>query len=206
MADAGTSQAAPRLLDKFLGSAHRLCENRSQMAPKRPRPKRADISPQEREMFLDAISGTVALSASARALAPKPLAPPAIVIERGPPPTAKLLVETEGERYRGRADGVSKAQVSELAAGKRHVTAQLDLHGKTAIEGADAVRAFLMKQLAGQCVLIIHGKGLHSGGLAVLREATINELLGPSSGMVQAFATAVAKDGGEGATYVLVKR
>jgi DNA-nicking Smr family endonuclease len=176
------------------------------MAPKRTRPNRTDISPQERDLFLDAISGTVALSETARALAPRPVPPPTIVIERGPPPVANLLVEMESERYRGRAEGVSKAQVSELAAGKRHVAAKLDLHGKTAAQAAEAVRAFLMKQLPGQCVLIIHGKGLHSGGLAVLREATVHELLGPSSGMVQAFATAVARDGGEGATYVLVKR
>lgn len=176
------------------------------MATKRPRPKRADISPQERDLFLEAISGTVALSDSARALAPRPVPPPAIVIERGPPPAAKLTVEMEGDRYRGRADGVSKAQLAELAAGKRHVVASLDLHGRTADEGAEVVRAFLMKQSAGQCVLIIHGKGLHSGGLSVLREATHAELLGASSGMVQAFATAVARDGGEGATYVLVKR
>lgn len=158
-------------------------------------------------MFLDAVSGTVALSDSARVLAPRPVPPPrAIVVDRGPPPTAKLTVELDGERYRGRAEGVSKAQLAELAAGKRHVGATLDLHGKKAEEGAEAVRAFLMKQLAGQCVLLIHGKGLHSGGLAVLREAVMQELLGPSSGMVQAFATAMAKDGGEGATYVLVKR
>lgn len=176
------------------------------MAPKRPRPKKVEVSPQDREMFLDAVSGTVALSDSARALAPRPAPPRAIVVDRGPPPTAKLLVDLEGERYRGRADGVSKAQVAELAAGKRHVAATLDLHGKTAAEAAEAVRGFLMRQLAGQCVLIIHGKGLHSGGLSILREAVVQELLGPSSGMVQAFATAAAKDGGEGATYVVVKR
>ncbi len=158
-------------------------------------------------MFLDAVSGAVALSDSARALAPRPVPPPrAVVVDRGPPPAVKLLVEVEGERYRARADGVSKAQVAELAAGKRHVGATLDLHGKTGEESAEAVRAFLMRQLAGQCVLIIHGKGLHSGGISVLREATVQELLGPSSGMVQAFATATPRDGGEGATYVLVKR
>lgn len=176
------------------------------MAPKRPRPIRNDVSPQERELFLDAINGTVALPDAARALAPKPPPPKrAVAVDRGPPPEAKLLFEVEGERYRVRADGVSKAQVAELAAGKRHVTASLDLHGKTSEEGAEAIRGFLMKQLGGQCVLIIHGKGLHSGGVSVLRDATVAELMGPSSGMVHAFATAAAKDGGEGATYVLVR-
>lgn len=163
-------------------------------------------------MFLDAINGTVALSDSARALAPAPQPPPrAQVTDRGPPPPAKLHIEVEGERYRARSAGVSKAQVAELAAGKRHVAATLDLHGKNALDAAEAIRAFLGRQLAGQCVLLIHGKGLHSGpngsvGLPILRDATIEELLGPSSGLVQAFSTAAAKDGGEGATYVVVKR
>jgi DNA-nicking Smr family endonuclease len=76
----------------------------------------------------------------------------------------------------------------------------------SAISAADAIRGFLARQLGGQCVLLIHGKGLHSGGISVLREATVAELMGPSSGMVHAFATAVPRDGGEGATYVLVKR
>jgi DNA-nicking Smr family endonuclease len=207
LATSRTLQKNPRGLDKFLGSAPSLCENRRQMAPKRPRPNRSDISPQDRAMFLEAINGTVALSDSVRVLAPLPAPPPrAQVIERGPPPVAKLHIEVEADRYRARAAGVSKAQVADLAAGKRHIAATLDLHGKTTLDGAEAVRAFLLRQLAGQCVLIIHGKGLHSDGLALMRDATIEELLGPSSGMVQAFATAAPKDGGEGATYVLVKR
>lgn len=175
------------------------------MAPKRPRPNRSDISPQDRAMFLEAINGTVALSDSVRVLAPLPPPPPRVAVIE-PPAVAKLHIEVEADRYRARAAGVSKAQVADLAAGKRHVAATLDLHGKNTLDGAEAVRAFLLRQLSGQCVLIIHGKGLHSDGLALMRDATIEELLGPSSGMVQAFATAAPKDGGEGATYVLVKR
>ncbi len=176
------------------------------MAPKRPRPNRSELSPQDRELFLTAINGTVALSDSVRVLAPLPVPPPRVVaVDRTPPPS-KLHAEVNGDRYQGRAAGVSKSQLAELAAGKRHVAAQIDLHGKTAVEGAEAVRMFLQRQLSGLCVLLIHGKGLHSGGLAVLRDAVIEELMGPSSGMVQAFATAMPKDGGEGATYVMVKR
>lgn len=203
------SAAPARLqLDKFLGTNPLVCETCS-MASKRPRPPRQELSPQDRDLFLEAVSGTVTLGD--RHLAPLPAArtsarAAAVIIERTAPPPEQLVVEVEGERYRARASGVSKAQVAELAGGKRHVSATLDLHGKSALDAADAVRGFLSRALAGQCVLIIHGKGLHSGGLSVLREATLAELMGPSSGMVHAFATAVARDGGEGATYVLVKR
>ena len=179
------------------------------MASKRPRPPRQDVSPQERDLFLEAVEGTVTLGD--RQLAPLPprrtsARAVAVILDRGPPPPAPLFVEMEGDRYRVRAAGVSKAQVAELASGKVHVAATLDLHGLTAVNAAEATRGFLGRALAGQCVLVIHGKGLHSGGLSVLRDAVVAELMGPSSGMVHAFATAVAKDGGEGATYVLVKR
>lgn len=176
------------------------------MASKRPRPPRQDVSPEERDLFLDAVAGAVALGD--RHLAPLP-APrtsaraSAVLLARDLPPVEQLMVEVEGERYRARAQGVSKAQVSELAAGKRHIAATLDLHGKNATEAAEAVRGFLSRALSGQCVLIIHGKGLHSDGVGVLRNATLGELMGPSSGLVHAFSTAVAKDGGEGATYVV---
>ncbi|MEZ4359086.1 MAG: Smr/MutS family protein [Kofleriaceae bacterium] len=174
------------------------------MASKRTRPPRNELSPAERELFLDAVSGAVALAD--RQLAPPAPRPRAVKLAPPTPPPAQLLVELAGERYRARAAGVSKAQVAELAAGKRHIHGRLDLHGRSAAEAAEVVRNYLGGRLSGECVLIIHGKGLHSEGLSVLRDATVQELLGPSSGMVQAFATAQPRDGGEGATYVLVKR
>ena len=54
-----------------------------------------------------------------------------------------------------------------------------------------------------RCVLIIHGRGLHSEHGAPLREAVLAELLGPLSGFVHALATAAPADGGEGATYLV---
>lgn len=179
------------------------------MASKRPRPAKSELSPADRELFLEACAGVVALED--RHLAPRP-APPssaravAKILARQTPAPAPLLVEVEGERYHARAVGVSLQQVAELSAGKRHVAARLDLHGKKEAQAVEALREFLARALPGQCLLIIHGKGLRSGGLSILRDATIAELMGPSSGMVHAFATAAPKDGGEGATYVLVKR
>ena len=36
-------------------------------------------------------------------------------------------------------------------------------------------------------------------------QSKLNELLGPLSGFVHAFATAAASDGGEGATYLMLR-
>jgi DNA-nicking Smr family endonuclease len=58
------------------------------------------------------------------------------------------------------------------------------------------------------CVIVIHGKGVHSPqGAGVLR-GEIGAWLsqGKASEHVAAFATATAKDGGEGAVYVLLRR
>ena len=56
------------------------------------------------------------------------------------------------------------------------------------------------------CVLIIHGHGRGSGGAtAVLKEALPGWLTsGPCGKAVRAFAPARRRDGGEGATYVLL--
>lgn len=179
------------------------------MASKRPRPPKQDLSPADRELFLEACAGVVTLED--RHLAPRPPPPSnarasAQILARQAPPPVPLRVEVEGDRYHARASGVSLQQVAELSAGKRHVAARLDLHGKKEAEAVEALRDFLARALPGQCLLVIHGKGLRSGGLSILRDATIAELMGPSSGLIHAFATAAAKDGGEGATYVLVKR
>lgn len=179
------------------------------MASKRPRPPRQDLSPQDRDLFLEACAGVVALED--RHLAPRPPQPTgaravAQLLARQTPAPAPLLVEVEGERYSARAEGVSLQQVAELASGRRHIAARLDLHGKKEAQAVEALREFLAQALPGQCLLVIHGKGLRSGGLSILRDATIAELMGPSSGLVHAFATAAPKDGGEGATYVLVRR
>jgi DNA-nicking Smr family endonuclease len=54
-------------------------------------------------------------------------------------------------------------------------------------------------------VLAVHGKGTHSDHGAPLREAVLAELLGALSGCVHAFASAAPGDGGEGATYIMVR-
>lgn len=127
------------------------------------------------------------------------------------PPTSALTVEGDGQRYAARSQGVSRAQISQLRAGKVHVEETLDLHGDTVERGVQRLREFLAAaSRLRRCVLVIHGKGLHSDapGLlaqAPLREAVLEQLLGPMSGLVHAFSTAAPADGGEGATYILLR-
>jgi DNA-nicking Smr family endonuclease len=169
------------------------------------RPKRPLVSPEDQALFLDAIGGTKPLSGRDRIPVPKVPATVVRVVEL--PPAISLTVEGDGHRYAARAPGVSLAQVSQLRAGKIRPERTLDLHGEIVETGLTKLRAFLVEvnKIGHRAVLVIHGKGTHSEHGAPLREAVLGELLGPLSGFVHALSTAAPPDGGEGATYVMLR-
>ena len=165
--------------------------------------KRPVVSPEDQALFLSAIDGTKPLAGRDRVAAPPPPPSPIRPVEH--PATRTLTVESEGGRYSARAAGVSRAQIAELRSGKVHVEETLDLHGDTVETGLARLRTFLAAaNRIRRCVLIVHGRGLHSDHGAPLREAVHGELLGPLSGYVRALATAAPSHGGEGATYVVL--
>lgn len=158
-------------------------------------------------MFLDAMGDVKPFGAQARDRVPVPPPPPSPVVRVELPPEVKLAIEGDGGRYAARAPGVSHAQIQQLRAGKVHCEAKLDLHGSTVEAGSAELRKFLLeaRKLGRRCVLVVHGRGLHSEGGAPLRDAVFAELLGPVSGLVHAFATAGQADGGDGATYIMLR-
>jgi DNA-nicking Smr family endonuclease len=180
--------------------------------PKHRREPRQVLTPEEHALFLDAVSGAVPLSPRERQplapLAQPPTTPLARVL-REPvlPPTSPLTVDSAGEIVSGRTAGVSHAQLAELRAGRIRPEDTIDLHGKNAVDAEAALRRFLVEaaHLRRRCVLVVHGRGLHSGGVAILRDMTIANLTGALSGLVHSFATAHARDGGPGATYVVIR-
>jgi DNA-nicking Smr family endonuclease len=169
------------------------------------REKRPAVSPEEREAFLAAVGGVRPLDARDRLPVAPP--PPSPIRPEVLPPEIKLTVEGDGRRYAARAPGVSHSQVADLRTGKLHLEATLDLHGSTIDRARSELRRFLLesRRLGRKRLLVIHGKGLHSEAGAPLREAVLAELLGPLSGFIHALATAANADGGEGATYVMLR-
>lgn len=169
------------------------------------RVKRAVLAPEDQALFLEAMGGVKPLESRDRIPIAPP--PPSVVRVVEPPPEVKLTIDGDAQRYAARAPGVSHAQVAELRSGKIRVDATLDLHGSHVAAALAQLRAFLFesRKLARRCVLVIHGKGLHSEHGAPLREAVMQELLGPLSGFVHALASAAPSDGGEGATCVLLR-
>ena len=167
--------------------------------------KRPLVSVEDAAQFMDAVKDARPLGTRDRVV--RPPKPPSIVKLQELPPEVKLTVEGDVRCYTGRAPGVSLAQVAELRTGKAHLEATLDLHGATIAPAITRLRQFLVesRRIGRRRVLVVHGKGTHSDHGAPLREAVFGELLGIASGLVHAFATAAPSDGGEGATYVMIR-
>jgi DNA-nicking Smr family endonuclease len=93
-----------------------------------------------------------------------------------------------------------------LKAGNIPWKARLDLHGLMPNLARDALCTFLSQHhtLGHRCVLIIHGKGGRKGEEPVLKNL-VNHWL-PQIPTVLAFHSAIPRDGGAGALYVLLKR
>src|SRR5215470_976894 len=166
-------------------------------------PRRPVVTPEDEALFLAATHGARPLDTRDRLPIPPPPPSPVRIAEL--PPRVALVVEGDGQRYAARAPGVNRTQLSELRTGKLHAEETLDLHGESVETGRQQLREFLVAahKLGRRCVLVVHGKGTHSEHGAPLREAVLEELLGPLSGLIRALATAAPSHGGEGATYLM---
>lgn len=112
------------------------------------------------------------------------------------------------ERVEGLAPGVDHGLLRKLRNGEIARDARVDLHGLDEASARRRVHEALLetRRRGGRCVLVIHGRGSHSPGGAVLKEALIDWLAEPPVGSdVLAFASAMGGDGGVGATYVLLR-
>jgi DNA-nicking Smr family endonuclease len=111
--------------------------------------------------------------------------------------------ETEGDSGYVAA-GVDRRQLRKLRRGQYLPGRRLDLHGLTSKAALRAVKEFIeANRRAYRCVAIVHGRGLHSAGRAVLR-ADVRALL-RSLRAVLAYTDAPRDDGGSGAVYVLLR-
>jgi len=173
--------------------------------PTGTRDKRPVLTAEEQALFEGAMADVARLDTRDRvAVPPKAPSPVRATVL---PPEQRLTIDGDSQRYAARSAGVSHAQVAELRAGRVRAEATLDLHGHTVEPALAELRQFLFEsqRLGRRCVLVIHGKGLHSEHGAPLREAVLQQLLGPMSGFVHALTSAAPPDGGGGATYVLLR-
>lgn len=188
--------------------------------PPPPRPAKRRPSPEEDEaaLFLSAMDGVEQLKDRGEPPAPNPRLPE--ILDENAEALAELseLVAGSGpfdiadtdEFIEGLAPGLDRRLLRALRRGDFSVQGHLDLHGMTQVQAKEAVDRFLAdsRRAGKRCVLIIHGRGLHSKDqIPVLKERLRVWLSQKRIGsMVLAFATARPHDGGAGAVYVLLRR
>ena len=119
-------------------------------------------------------------------------------------------LESSDEFIEGSAHGLDPRILKRLRKGEYALQGHLDLHGMNREEAKAALDAYLVKSRAAdkRCVLVVHGRGLHSKDqVPVLKEAVQRWLRTARFGQaVLAFATARQHDGGTGAVYLLLRR
>lgn len=124
--------------------------------------------------------------------------------------SAPFDVADSDEYVEGSVGGLDKRILRRLRRGDYAIQAHLDLHGLTRGEAKEALSAFVEKSWwhGHRCVLVVHGRGLHSKDqIPVLKESVQGWLSrGHLAQRVLAFTTARPHDGGAGALYVLLRR
>jgi DNA-nicking Smr family endonuclease len=114
------------------------------------------------------------------------------------------------EFIEGRIAGMDANVVRKLRRGEFAVQGHIDLHGMTREEAKGAVEAFLRASRQGgkRCVIVVHGRGLHSKDQLPILKDSLRTWLATArfARHVLAFATARPVDGGAGAIYVLLRR
>jgi DNA-nicking Smr family endonuclease len=101
---------------------------------------------------------------------------------------------------------IQSKQFKQLKQGSIRPEARLDLHGAYLEEASDALLQFIHNAYNNnmRCVLVIHGKGGRFHGPPVLK-THVNHWLKQLS-EVLTFHSAMPRDGGHGAVYVLLKQ
>lgn len=123
--------------------------------------------------------------------------------------SASFVHPLPDERLLGFAPGLDRQAFRRLRTGRWRPERRVDLHGEDRTGARARLHdALALARAAGErCVLVIHGRGHGSPQGPVLRDALPGWLAEPPLGpQVLAFAPAAPRDGGAGATYVLLRR
>ena len=103
--------------------------------------------------------------------------------------------------------GIQKSYLKQIRNGKINVEDDVDLHGYRRDDARKTLLEFLdhAQHQSFKLVRIVHGKGYHSDDSQPVLKAMVNKWL-KSIPAVLAFVSAIPKDGGTGAVYVLLKK
>lgn len=110
----------------------------------------------------------------------------------------------------GLAPGVDPRILSRLKNGEYSIQSYIDLHRFGWADSRQMILDFVNRSIASsyRCVLIIHGRGLHSRTQTPVIKENLVALLtrGPLRRRILGFSTALPIDGGPGSMYILLRR
>ncbi len=177
------------------------------------------LSAEERDLFEEAVSGVQPLAQDVHLPEPRYLRPTPISARE-----AEALRELDAlvtgkapfawrdseQWLQGSVAGLDPRVLRQLVAGEFTVQGEIDLHGVDSSTARRLVERFLLDAASRRlrCVRIIHGRGRGSpDGIPVIKRQLPRWLSrGPARHWVLAYSSAAPKDGGVGASYVLLRQ
>lgn len=200
-----------------LGELKKALQRQAEEAARQEAQRRAaeERERRERELFARTVGPVTALKDTGRAEIARPRPVPA-PLQRRLDEEAVLreaisdefdvesLLETD-EALSYRRPGIGPDVVKRLRRGDWVIQRQVDLHGLRRDEARERLAEFLREAVKQglRCVRVIHGKGLNSEGVPVLKN--LCDRLLRQRGDVLAFHSAPPAQGGTGAVLVLLR-
>ncbi len=121
-----------------------------------------------------------------------------------------IQLEETDELLRGAVPGLDPRVMRNLAKGEFTVQAEIDLHGCDSETARTRLEAFLVEahRRGFRCVKVVHGRGRRSPNKIPVLKSQLPRWLsrGPARHVVLAYTSARPRDGGAGASYVLLRR
>ena len=123
---------------------------------------------------------------------------------------APFDISDSDEFIEGAQQGLDPRVLKKLRRGEFSVQGNLDLHGLFKDDAKAALEAYLSRARheGKRCVLVVHGRGLHSKDQVPVLKDALKRWMGTArfAQHVLAFCTARPYDGGAGAVYLLLRR
>ena len=167
------------------------------------------MSDDDNDLFSKAMQGVKTLSSDRANLKAKPS-----TIKKRNEVVENKIADTLSDEFITECDdflefmrpGIQKSYLKQIRNGKIEIEDHLDLHGYRRDNARKTLLNFLehAQQKSLKLVRIVHGKGYHSDESQPVLKAMLNKWL-QSIPEVLAFVSAIPRDGGTGAVYVLLK-
>ena len=167
------------------------------------------MSDDDNDLFSKAMQGVKTLSSDRANLKAKPS-----TIKKRNEVVENKIADTLSDEFITECDdflefmrpGIQKSYLKQIRNGKIEIEDHLDLHGYRRDDARKTLLNFLehAQQESLKLVRIVHGKGYHSDESQPVLKAMLNKWL-QSIPEVLAFVSAIPRDGGTGAVYVLLK-